>query len=334
MAAFPILMAKHRMSTKKKTKGSKVVVRSSKKPREVDLRPFYTVWQAAVQVLCWLHGVKRRKYISDVGAAPREQYPFLDTLIDSFHPLMERVVRTRTAFWISQASGVSTKEIQKLHDEHNYYQQIADLYASYSDDLQQEFLNLENPELTFEDDNQGTFVRRFDLHEWICRKYHVKLIGSAANRLPDLPEADELGGSAKQSIVLERKSGIPADEPEDKRNEKGGLGRIGADSLFTTLGFLIEAFVRSGVDAGKGNAYRLADGTPNVKAIATHLEQQAVEARSTHLAQQALKARSTQLAQLRGKTPPEDPVRGQGFEMIRKRLTEALEIKHKAIIGK
>jgi len=90
--------------------------------------------------------------------------------------------------------------------------------------------------------------------------------------------------------------------PVDVRNEKGGLTKTSANSLFLTLGFLINAFLEARPELCKKNTAK-----PNVSELALLLSAQAT---------------------LYGRR---EPIRGQNDERIKDRIEEAMKIYNAAM---
>lgn len=292
-----------RIQAPKKVKGKarSPVMSNSTDELEIDLRPSYTSTEAAVQILCWLHGVKRRKYIPIDPNVLLKQHPCLDELKLSVRPLIKLYTYAMLKEQDAIRYGESTEAIQKLHEENDYYLKLTNLHSCYQKDIGNELMMESGSTLKFIDKDKDLYVERFELHKWICRTYNVKLINSSHSYPPS--DASPVGKFEVTKVAVTSNSDTNEIEDE-KRDAKGGLGKKGVDSLYTTLAFLVEAFVELGTKSRVGNKYRKSkDGRPNVSAIAHHL---------------------TALA---AKSQPNGQFDGQRYEAIRTRISDAIKIK-------
>ena len=89
-------------------------------------------------------------------------------------------------------------------------------------------------------------------------------------------------------------------EDGDKSQKESGATKL--NNLFVSFALLVEAFVEHDIE---GSKFRKSDGTPNVTAIADYLSQ------SSKLPKQV------------------DPLDGQKPDAIRKRISEAIEVKRR-----
>lgn len=280
---------------KGKTKSS--VMSNSTDELEIDLRRFYTSTEAAVQILCWLHGVKRRKYIPIDPNVLLKQHPCLDELELSARPLIKLYAYAMLKEQDAIRYGESTEAIQKLHEEHDYYLKLTNLHSCYQKDIFNELMMEPGSTLQFIDKDKDSYVERFELHKWICRTYNVKLINSSHSYPPS--DASPVGKFEVTKVAVTSNSDTNEIEDE-KRDAKGGLSEKSANSLYTTLAFLVDAFVESKQKSGSGKAFG-DPKDPNVDAIAKHLATLATDVKSGN------------------------PISNQGEQSIRKRISKALK---------
>lgn len=297
--------SKLRIQVPIKGKGKPPVMSNSTDELDVDLRPFYTSTEAAVQILCWLHGVKRRKYIPIDPNVILKQHPCLDELELSVRPLTKLYAYAMLKEQDAIRYGESTEAIQKLHEVHDYYLKLTNLHSCYQKDIFNELMMEPGSTLKFIDKGKGedSYVERFELHKWICRTYNVKLINSSHSYPPS--DASPVGKFEVTKVAVTSNSDTNGIEDEI-RDAKGGLSEKSANSLYTTLALLVEAFVESKQKTGSGKAFG-DPKDPNVDAIAKHLTILAMDVKSGN------------------------PISSQGEQSIRKRISKALKKRSAAL---
>ena len=109
------------------------------------------------------------------------------------------------------------------------------------------------------------------------------------------------GVSIINPVKIQSTPAEASEYPADERNDKGGLSRTSANSLYLTFAVLVEAFVEANPDLAND------DSKPTVSALA-------------------------ELLSNRAKKPGRrDPIYGQRAERIKDRIEEALKVKEAAV---
>jgi hypothetical protein len=120
-----------------------------------------------------------------------------------------------------------------------------------------------------------THITLVSLDRWAQEKFTISIID----------EPKSIAGSSEDRPVPEQEDDTDGD----------GLSKTKADNLYTTLGFLVEAFAATSDKYGKQR--------PNVQEISKHLDKLASKA-NKHI-----------------------KVQGQGYESIKDRIEEAIRVK-------
>lgn len=249
----------------------------------IDLRTSCTKDEAVAKMLGWMKGNIRPKYIEVTEhGIPAEQLQHLHSLEGSLQDelLEQREAARRKLIEAAESDG----DIGEAYEAVEKCDDLIRKAATYLLDIDDEISKGESSDLRIDrqaTDSSGIIhITIKSLDQW-ARQYGISIIEASASNTEN----------ANALTQLEEQY-----EEEDNDLEQG-LSKKSAESLYTTLAFLVEAYIAA------DKSSRRPDGSPNVLAIAENLESLAT------------------CASKQGTTIP-----GQGAQSIKKRITKALEI--------
>jgi hypothetical protein len=219
--------------------------------------------------------------LTDAGLS-EDQLIYLQSLDVPLAEQLQDIRNTHSQRLIDAAeTDGSDAELKIKHDAVDRIDALINTAYRYMSELGNELAKGESSELIIDHDagetSGTTHITLASLDRWAQEKFSISII-------------DEPNSTAESS---ENRS---ASEQEDNADGKGLL-KPKADNLYTTLGFLVEAFAATSDKYGKQKP------KPNVQEISKHLEKLASKAN-----------KFTNLP-------------GQGHESIKDRIEEALRVK-------
>ena len=243
---------------------------------------------AVAKLLGWMRGIRRAKVIDiDEHGISEDQLPLLHSIEGSLQQLLyelrEAARQDLLAAAENDASYDEMDEKEKTAIEADARFDKAFIYFS---DIEEELSKGEDSTLKIDQETtEQTGVIHITLNsldKWAIGKYGISILDNKEQTIaPDNMQARSINQNIDESL-----------DTED------GLTPITENNVFTTLGFLIEAFAQTATLFGKDK------GKPNIHQISKHIAALA--------------------AQASGKEEMDD----QGAEAIRKRLTKARKIKN------
>lgn len=252
----------------------------------IDPRTSCTKDEAIAKLLGWMRGDIRHKYIEmTLEGVPAESLTHMPSFEGSIWDFLIGQ-REDAQFALKTAlDEYAENDIERLAEKISGLEKTIIKAKSYQRDIDDELargieslLKVDQSESTA---SGAVHISLNSLNNWAVKKY---------------------------GISIHDTSSLQAEEPEypvDVRNEKGGLTKTSANSLFFTFGALIKAFIETNPDYASDNGTK-----PNVLVLAQHLTMYT--------------------------TPYESrkPIRGQKDERIMDRIEEAMKIYNAAMGSK
>jgi hypothetical protein len=229
----------------------------------------------------WLKGPIHPKFVKlTEDGLSEDQLINLQSLDVSLAEQLQEIRNALSQRLIDTAEAeASDAELKIKHDDFDRFKALIKTAFRYMSELDNELAKGESSELIIDHDagetSGTTHITLASLDRWAQENFSISII-------------DDPNSTAESS------ENRPASEQEDKADGKW-LSKTVADNLYTTLGFLVEAFAATSDKYGRQK--------PNVQEISTHLEKLANKA-----------SKFTNLS-------------GQGNEAIKSRIEKALQVK-------
>lgn len=243
---------------------------------------------AVAKLLGWMRGIRRAKIINvDEHDISEDQLPSLHSIEGSLQQLLYELREAARLDLIAAAEkDASYDEIHKKQEAAKEADARFDKAFMYFSDIEEELSKGEDSALKIAQETTAQtgviHITLYSLDKWAIGKYGISILENKEQTIaPDNMQARTNNMDIEENLDTE-----------------GGLTRITSNNVFTTLGFLIEAFAQTAIRYGKDK------GKPNIKQISEHIASLAAQASGT------------------------EEMDNQGAEAIRKRLTEAMKIKN------
>ena len=248
----------------------------------IDLKTSCTKDEAVAKMMGWLKGPIHPKLVKLTEAGLSEDQLISLPLLDvSLAEQLQEIRNTLSQRLIDTAEAeASNAELSIAHDAVDRIDALINTAYRYMSELDNELAKGESSELIIDhhagETSGTTHITLVSLDRWAQENFSISIIG----------DLNSIAGSSENR---------PASKQEDNTDSKG-LRKPKADNLYTTLGFLVEAFAAT--------AEKYGGKKPNVQEISKHLEKRPSKANKNI------------------KLP------GQGNEAIKDRIEEAIRAKN------